>query len=85
MLPAQQYRILNNHVNSTYAWQLSHYLTKSGEYSGNYTFLNGQVMPQNLDSWWQTYYYINWNLKYIHDLAVEMKIWHIRPLLKFCR
>ena len=71
MLPAQQYRILNNHVNSTYAWQLSHYLTKSGEYSGNYTFLNGQVMPQNLDSWWQTYYYINWNLKYIHDLAVE--------------
>lgn len=71
LLPAQQYDILNNHVNSTNAWQLSHHLTKSGEFSGNYTFLNGQVMPQDLDSWWSTYYSINWNLKFIHDLAVE--------------
>ena len=71
LLPAQQYDILSNHVNSTNAWQLSHHLTKSGEFSGNYTFLNGQVMPQNLDSWWSTYYSINWNLKFIHDLAVE--------------
>lgn len=71
LLPAQQYDILNNHVNSTNAWMLSHHLTKSGEVSGNYTFLNGQVMPQDLDSWWSTYYSINWNLKFIHDLAVE--------------
>ncbi|CCY35959.1 uncharacterized protein BN796_00274 [Alistipes sp. CAG:831] len=71
LLPAQQYDMLNNHVNSTNAWMLSHHLTKSGEVSGNYTFLNGQVMPQDLDSWWSTYYSINWNLKFIHDLAVE--------------
>ena len=71
MLPAQQYAILNNMTNSTYAWTLAHYLTKSGEYSGNYTFLNGQVMPQNLNSWWQNYYYILWNLKTIQEMAVE--------------
>lgn len=71
LLPAQQYDMLNNHVNSTNAWLLSHHLTKSGEVSGNYTFLNGQVMPQDLDSWWSTYYSINWNLKTIHDMAVE--------------
>ena len=71
MLPALQYDILNNHVNSTNAWQLSHHLTKSGEFSGNYTFLNGQVMPQDLDSWWSTYYSINYNLKFVNDMAVE--------------
>ena len=71
LLPAQQYDILNNHVNSTNAWMLSHHLTKSGEVSGSFTFLNGQVMPQDLNSWWSTYYSINWNLKFIHDLAVE--------------
>ena len=71
MLPAQQYAILDNMTNSTYAWTLAHYLTKSGEYSGNYTFLNGQVMPQNLNSWWQNYYYILWNLKTIQEMAVE--------------
>ena len=70
MLPAQQYAILNNMTNSTYAWCLSHFLTKSGDYSGSYTFLSGQVMPQNLDSWWETYYYVNWNLKTMHELAV---------------
>ena len=71
MLPALQYDMLNNHVNSTNAWQLSHHLTKSGEFSGNYTFLNGQVMPQDLDSWWSTYYSINYNLKFVNDMAVE--------------
>ena len=71
LLPALQYDILNNHVNTTNAWQLSHYLTKSGEYTGNYTFLNGQVMPQNLDGWWSTYYSINFNLKFVYDLAAE--------------
>lgn len=70
MLPAQQYAMLNNMTNSTYAWCLSHFLTKSGDYSGSYTFLSGQVLPQNLDSWWETYYYMNWNLKTMHDLAV---------------
>ncbi len=70
MLPAQQYAMLNNMTNSTYAWCLSHFLTKSGDFSGNYTFLSGNVMPQNLDSWWETYYYMNWNLKTMHDLAV---------------
>ena len=70
MLPAQQYAILNNMTNSTYAWCLSHFLTKSGDFSGSYTFLSGQVMPQNLNSWWETYYYMNWNLKTMHDLAV---------------
>ena len=70
MLPAQQYAMLNNMTNSTYAWCLSHFLTKSGDYSGSYTFLSGQVMPQNLDSWWETYYYMSWNLKTMHDLAV---------------
>lgn len=70
MLPAQQYAMLNNMTNSTYAWCLSHFLTKSGDFSGSYTFLSGQVMPQNLDSWWETYYYMNWNLKTMYDLAV---------------
>lgn len=70
MLPAQQYAMLNNMTNSTYAWQLSHFLTKSGDFSGAYTFLSGQVTPQNLDSWWETYYYMNWNLQTMHDLAV---------------
>lgn len=70
MLPAQQYAMLNNMTNSTYAWCLSHFLTKSGDFSGNYTFLSGNVMPQNLNSWWETYYYMNWNLKTMHDLAV---------------
>ncbi len=70
MLPAQQYAMLNNMTNSTYAWCLSHFLTKSGDFSGSYTFLSGQVMPQNLNSWWETYYYMNWNLKTMHDLAV---------------
>ena len=70
MLPAQQYAMLNNMTNSTYAWQLSHFLTKSGDFSGAYTFLSGQVTPQNLDSWWETYYYMNWNLQTMRDLAV---------------
>lgn len=70
MLTAQQYAILNNMTNSTYAWCLSHFLTKSGDFSGSYSFLSGQVLPQNLDSWWETYYYVNWNLRTMHDLAV---------------
>lgn len=70
LLSAQQYRILNNNVNSTNAWLLSHHLTKSGEVSGNYTFLNGQIMPQNLDDWWTNYYTGNKNLKAIYDKAV---------------
>ena len=45
MLPALQYDILNNHVNSTNAWQLSHHLTKSGEFSGNYTFWTAGGAP----------------------------------------
>lgn len=71
LLPALQYDILNNHVNTTNAWQLSHHLTKSGEYSGGYAFLTGQVMPQTMNGWWSTYYSINYNLKFVHDLAVE--------------
>ena len=71
LLPALQYDILNNHVNTTNAWQLSHHLTKSGEYSGGYAFLTGQVMPQTMNDWWSTYYSINYNLKFVHDLAVE--------------
>lgn len=71
VISAQEYDILNNLVNSTYAWQLSHHLTKSGEFSGNYTFLNGQIMPQDVDSWWSTYYAINKNLKWIEEKAAE--------------
>lgn len=73
VISSQQYDILNNLVNSTYAWQISHHLTKSGEFSGNYTFLNGQIMPQNLDSWWSTYYIIAKNLKWIENKAIEQE------------
>ena len=73
LLPAAEYMILNNHANSTYSMQLSQYLTKSGEVSGNYTFLSGDIMPQNLDSWWNTYYQMNSNLKLIYDKAVAQE------------
>lgn len=71
MLPAVEYMTLNNHCNSSYSMLLSSFLTKSGEYSGNYTFLNGNIMPQNLDNWWETYYSIIRNLQIICDKADE--------------
>lgn len=71
LLSACQYDIANNHVNSTNAMMISHHLTKSGEYSGNYTYLNGLIMPQNQDSWWTTYYQILSNLGVIYEKAVQ--------------
>ncbi len=71
LLSACQYDIITNHVNSSNAMMVSHHLTKSGEYSGSYTYLNGLIMPQNQDGWWVTYYQILSNLKVIYDKAEE--------------
>lgn len=71
LLTACEFDMLNNHVNSSNAMLISQHLTKSGEYSGNYTFLNGSIMPQNVDAWWNTYYETNNNLKLIYNNAVK--------------
>lgn len=73
LLPAAEYMVLNNHINSTYSVQLAQYLTKSGEYSGNYPMLSGDIMPQNMDSWWALYYQMNSNLKLIYDKAIAQE------------
>ncbi|MEF9985499.1 MAG: SusD/RagB family nutrient-binding outer membrane lipoprotein [Bacteroidales bacterium] len=70
LLPACQFDMINNHVNSSNAMLVSQHLTKSGEFSGNYTFLTGDIMPQNVDAWWSTYYQVNANLKVIYNKAV---------------
>ena len=35
---------------------LAQHLTKSGEVSGNYPFLNGLIMPQNVNGFWNNRY-----------------------------
>ena len=45
LLPSCQFYMINNHINTSYAHQISQHMTKSGEYSGNYPILNGQIMP----------------------------------------
>lgn len=71
LLTASEFDMLNNHVNSSNAMLISQHLTKSGEFSGNYTFLNGSIMPQNVDAWWNTYYETNSNLKLVYKNSVE--------------
>lgn len=73
LLPSCQYYMLNNHVNTTYAHQMSQHMTKSGEYSGNYPILSGQIMPQDMDDWWSTYYTTNSDLLAIYDKATIAK------------
>lgn len=71
ILSACEYDIINNHVNSSNAMMISQHMTKSGEFSGAYTFLSGQVMPQNVDDWWEFYYQVITNLNIIYNKAVE--------------
>ncbi|MEG0518906.1 MAG: SusD/RagB family nutrient-binding outer membrane lipoprotein [Bacteroidales bacterium] len=71
LLTACEFDMLNNHVNSSNAMLISQHLTKSGEFSGNYTFLSGSIMPQNVDAWWNTYYETNNNLKLIYNNSVK--------------
>ncbi|MEG1088362.1 MAG: SusD/RagB family nutrient-binding outer membrane lipoprotein [Bacteroidales bacterium] len=71
ILTACEYDMVNNHINSSNAMLVSQHLTKSGEYSGAYTFLSGNIMPQNVDSWWNTYYEVNNNLKLIYNNSVK--------------
>jgi hypothetical protein len=71
LLPSCQFYMINNHINTSYAHQISQHMTKSGEYSGNYPILNGQIMPQNMDDWWGTYYTTNSDLLTIYEKASE--------------
>ncbi len=73
LLPSCQYYMINNHVNTSYAHQISQHMTKSGEFSGNYPILDGQLMPQNMDDWWSTYYTTNSDLLTIYEKAVSAK------------
>lgn len=50
---------------------LAQHLTKSGEVSGTYTFLTGQIMPQNVDAFWDNRYTRMANLVTIKNKAVE--------------
>ena len=50
---------------------LAQHLTKSGEVSGTYTFLTGQIMPQNVDGFWDNRYTRMANLVTIKNKAVE--------------
>ena len=73
LLPAAEYNMLDAQVYSTYAAQLAQYQTKSGEYSGNYPILTGNILPQNMDSWWESYYQQNSNLTVMYDKAIEQE------------
>lgn len=50
---------------------LAQHLTKSGEVSGTYTFLTGQIMPQNVDAFWDNRYTRMANLVTIKNKAIE--------------
>ena len=50
---------------------LAQHLTKSGEVSGTYPFLTGQIMPQNVDAFWDNRYTRMANLVTIKNKAVE--------------
>lgn len=50
---------------------LAQHLTKSGEVSGNYPFLNGLIMPQNVNGFWNNRYTRMANLVTIKNKAVE--------------
>lgn len=47
------------------------HLTKSGDYSGNYTFLTGSIMPQNVNTFWSYRYERMANLIAIKEKALE--------------
>lgn len=47
------------------------HLTKSGDYSGTYTFLTGSIMPQDVDSYWSYRYERMANLIAIKEKAAE--------------
>ncbi len=71
MLPGCQYDIVEYHSNSSYAHMLSQHLTKSGEVSGSFPMITGDLTPQNMDTWWSTYYTLNSDILAIYDKAVE--------------
>lgn len=71
LLSACQYNIIYYQVYTPNSMMLAHHLTKSGEYSGSYTYLNGLIMPQNQDTWWEKYYEIINNLNVIYDKAIQ--------------
>ena len=50
---------------------LAQHLTKSGEVSGTYPFLTGQIMPQNVDAFWDNRYTRMANLVTIKNKAIE--------------
>ena len=50
---------------------LAEYATKSGDYSGTYVFLTGNVSPQNFDDYWSRRYSRIANLKNIESKAIE--------------
>ena len=58
-------------INSSSIHYLAQHLTKSGEVSGTYTFLTGQIMPQNVDAFWDNRYTRMANLVTIKNKAVE--------------
>ena len=58
-------------INSSSIHYLAQHLTKSGEVSGTYTFLTGQIMPQNVDAFWDNRYTRMANLVTIKNKAIE--------------
>ena len=58
-------------INSSSIHYLAQLLTKSGEVSGTYTFLTGQIMPQNVDAFWDNRYTRMANLVTIKNKAIE--------------
>ena len=58
-------------INSSSLHYMAQHLTKSGEVSGTYTFLTGQIMPQNVDAFWDNRYTRMANLVTIKNKAID--------------
>lgn len=58
-------------INSIGYHNMCQHLTKSGDYSGNYVFLTGSIMPQNVNTFWSYRYERMANLMVIKEKAIE--------------